>query len=71
MDYICVAICNSVPEAHMLKGKLENEGVSCFLTNENISTLLPFSNSMLGTGIQVNVNTGDEEKALQILEREY
>jgi len=35
METICLISCYSVFEANVIKGKLESEGIECFLTNEN------------------------------------
>jgi len=42
---------DSLAEAHMIKGRLLNEGIDCFLTNENITNLMPHYNNMLGSGV--------------------
>jgi hypothetical protein len=59
--------CDNPQEAHLLQGRLENEGIECFLTNENISTILPYLNQMLSGGVQIMVSEEDYEKARQIV----
>lgn len=56
----------SLAEAHILKGRLLNEGIDCFLTNENFVNLMPLCNNMLGSGIQIIVLEKDREKAREI-----
>jgi Putative prokaryotic signal transducing protein len=62
-----ILICNSAVEAHLIKGRLMNEGIPCFLINENISTLLPFYQNMLGGGIHIFVNECDVEMERELL----
>jgi hypothetical protein len=64
---IRVLTCDNVAEAYLVKGMLANEGVESFLTNENITTLLPHFNNMLGGGVQVMVDESDYDKARDIL----
>ncbi len=52
-------------KAYLLKGRLENHGVDCWITNENQSYALPTS---MPDGIKVKVKASDREKALQIIE---
>jgi hypothetical protein len=59
---------SSLSEAHIIQGKLDSEGIDCFLTNENISSLLPINNSML-LGVQVFVKETDYQKAFEILNK--
>lgn len=59
-------MANSI-EAALLQQRLSNEGVECFLTNENSATLLPHFHGMLGSGIQIMVHEDDLTKALEIL----
>ncbi len=58
---------NSLTEAYIIKGRLLNEGIECFLTNENFTTLMPLFNNMMGSGIQIIINEKDIEKARIIL----
>jgi len=58
---------NSI-EATLLQHKLELEGIESFLTNENISTMLPHLQGILGHGVQVMVREEDYPKAKEILD---
>lgn len=62
-----VLTCDTVTEAHLVKGRLLNEGIESFLTNEHITNLLPHYNNMLGGGIQVMVPEADYVRAREIL----
>jgi len=63
-----VLTCDNQAEAHIMQGRLENEGIVCFLTNENSTTILPQFNNMMGSGIQLVVREEDIEKARIILQ---
>lgn len=67
MKTIRLTTCFSVVEAHFIKDKLNNEGIECFLTNENITNLLPFYNNMLGSGIQVYIFEDDYQRASELI----
>ena len=67
MDIICVARFDQVFEANLCKGMLENEGIECFLTNENITNLFPYYNGIMGAGIQLMVDENDYEKAHKLI----
>lgn len=58
---------DSLTEAHIIKGRLLNEEIDCFLTNENFTNLMPLYNNMLGSGIQIIVNEKDIEKAIDLI----
>lgn len=51
MNTIRLTTCNDSFEANLIKDKLENEGIECFLTNENFTSLFPIYNGILGSGI--------------------
>ena len=56
--------CNTTAEAHIIKGRLDADGIECFLTNENFTDLImPLSNTMLNSGVQVIVKENDFDKA--------
>ncbi len=60
--------CDNLTEAYLIKGKLANEGIEYFLTNQNFSSLMPLFNNMLGSGIQVFVLDYDFEKARVLID---
>ena len=61
-----ITIDNSI-EAHIIKGRLLNEGIDCFLTNENFTNLMPLYNNMLGSGIQIYIGENDFDRARALL----
>ena len=62
-----VLTCDNHAEAHIMQGRLENEGIDCFFFFLNATTILPQFNNMLGSGIQLIVREEDLEKARIIL----
>jgi hypothetical protein len=59
MSIVTLTTCYSPIEANFLKDQLENEGIECFLTNQNFTNLMPGFNGMLGSGIQVMIEEKD------------
>lgn len=68
MNYVRLITCENTIEANLVKGRLENEGINCFLTNENFANLMPHYNRILGAGVQIMINETDLEKAVELLE---
>jgi hypothetical protein len=62
--------CNDSFDANLIKGMLEDNGISCYLTNENFSSMLPHFNGMLGSGINIMVDEIDFEKANKLIEKQ-
>lgn len=62
-----ILTCDGITEAYIIKGRLNNEGIDCFLTNQNFTNLMPLYNNMLGAGIQVIINESDLTAAQEIL----
>jgi hypothetical protein len=60
-----ISIYSDSIEANIAKGKLEAEGVRCFLKNETITNNTGFS-SMYG-GIELMVGESDVERAKDLL----
>ena len=61
-----VTVYNS-QEAALIKGNLANHGISSFIANDTSSTLLPYLNGMMGSGIHVMVFEQDMQKAIEII----
>ncbi len=59
--------CENSFEAHLLKGKLNNEGIDCFVTNENTSILLPYLNMTTGFGINIMIKKEDYDAAYALV----
>jgi transposase-like protein len=66
MRIVQLMTCATQFEASLIQGRLENEQIASFLTNQNFSTLMPNYYRILGSGVQVMVFEDDLEKA-QIL----
>ena len=64
---ITFRVFNTPIEAHMLKTKLESEGIPCFLQDEHIVSINPLYNYAVG-GIKLNIWESDQEEAEKILE---
>jgi len=67
MDTVILTTCNSAIEANLIKGMLENNGIRCFLTNENFSNLMPHYNGVMGAGVQIVIDENDVEQATALL----
>jgi hypothetical protein len=67
MRTIILTTCNTLFEANLIKGMLENNEIECFLTNENFSSLMPQYNGVMGSGIHILVDESDLEKAQSLI----
>ena len=65
--YKTVRKVNNALEAHIIKGRLQSEGIKAFVTDENTILNNPFFKDDLG-GARVQVDAKDYEKALEILD---
>ncbi|PKV63294.1 putative signal transducing protein [Pontibacter ramchanderi] len=65
---ITVATFSQPTEAHILKGRLEAEGILCFLGDEQIIAAQPLYSLAVG-GVKLQVTEGDVEEALELLAR--
>jgi len=59
---------NNYVDAHIARGVLEEEGIHCWLQDENTLTIDPILTNAVG-GIKVMVRKEDAQKAWDILER--
>jgi len=71
MKIIPLMTCNDNVEAKLIQGHLQNEGIPCFLTNQNYTNLYPGMSGSMGTGIQIQVNEEDAERASDIIRKTY
>ena len=55
-------------EAYPLLAKLEEEGIECYLNDENIVTVQPFLSNAIG-GVKIKIKESDSEKALFVLKQ--
>lgn len=67
MEIVTLKVFDNPMEAHLLKTKLESEGIRCFLQDENIVSLNPLYNYAVG-GIKLNIRFADLEMANQIIQ---
>lgn len=68
MAIITLTTCNTSFEANLIKGMLENNGIECFLSNENFSTLMPMYNGVMGAGVQILIEESDLRQAQELLD---
>jgi hypothetical protein len=62
---VVFAVYDSVIDANIIKTKLDANGIPCFLTDENISSLYPLpGNSFLGARLHVFESDVDQVKLL-------
>jgi hypothetical protein len=67
MTTVVLTTCANAFEANLIKGMLENNEITCFLTNENFSTLMPHYSGVMGAGIQIIIDEKDMPKAKELL----
>lgn len=60
-----IKIFDNAIEAHVWKAKLENEGILCFLFDENMASIYPFRVGGLG-GVKLKVREQDIQQVKQI-----
>ncbi len=53
-------------EAHIMKGQLESQGISCFLKNESLTNAHAIFSDNSGQ-IELQVNENDAKNALKII----
>jgi len=66
LSLITIKTFDNFGEAHVLRAKLESEGVACYLFDENMMTLNPLYNVTIG-GIKLKINDADKALAQQII----
>ena len=66
MEYTIVQSFSNYIEANIMLGRMKDEGIECWLKNENTSTIMPVWNNAIG-GIQLMVENNDLERATAIL----
>lgn len=70
MKFIRVLSFDNQQEAHLVMGRLKNEGYECFLQNENFGTLMPHYANILGSGIDLMIKESDLPE-IQMLLSDY
>jgi predicted Zn-ribbon and HTH transcriptional regulator len=66
MDFVILQSFNNYMDAHLLMGRLESEGIECWLQDENTVTINPVWTNAVG-GIKLLVKKEDAFHARQIL----
>lgn len=67
MEFVLLQSFPSYIDAHILMGRLEEEGISCWLKDENIVTIDPLLTNAVG-GIKLMVAATQYERALALLQ---
>ncbi len=70
MKSVRLISCDDFFEAYIIKGRLDNEEIPCYIVNENFSSLLPYLKNMLGGGLQVMVSESDYKRAIDLIHEE-
>lgn len=71
MKIVTLITCGDTAEASIIQGHLQNEGIPCFLTNQNYTNLYPSFNGIMGAGVQIQINEEDAERATNIIRKTY
>jgi DNA-directed RNA polymerase subunit RPC12/RpoP len=66
MQLITLKTFDNPIDAHLLKSKLESEGLAVYIFDEHINSLNPLYNIATG-GIKLKISEGDMDAALQII----
>jgi hypothetical protein len=67
VKFIRILTFFNLQEAHLVAGRLKNEGIECFLKNENFGTLMPHYANILGSGIDLMIKEADMEDVKGLL----
>ncbi|WP_338793298.1 hypothetical protein [Bernardetia sp. MNP-M8] len=68
MSLLTVKVFSTPTEAHLFKSRLENEGIDCYLFDENIGGMNITYDVALG-GIKAKVNSADTEQVKKVLQK--
>ena len=66
MSYAVLQSFTNYVDAHIILGRLQEEGIDCWLKNENTTTIMPIWTTAIG-GIQLMVNQTQFERASAFL----
>jgi DNA-directed RNA polymerase subunit RPC12/RpoP len=66
MEIVTLKVFDNAIDAHLLKTRLESEGINCYLLDENMVTLNPLYNISVG-GIKLRIHKDDLEDAAAIV----
>lgn len=66
MTLVTAKTFDNAMEAHLLKTKLESEGIRCFLFDEHLINMNPLYSVAVG-GVKLKIAAADQERTLQLL----
>ena len=66
MEFVELDAYTNYMEANIILGRLQEEGIECWLKDENTSTIMPIWNQATG-GIRLMVAKGDVKRTRQLL----
>jgi DNA-directed RNA polymerase subunit RPC12/RpoP len=69
MEFVPILVYDNYIPAHIAMGRLEEEGINCWLKDENSATITPYLTNAIG-GIKLMVAVEQAERAFAILEEE-
>ena len=67
MQFTTIYTSNIPVECYIVKGRLESEGIKCYVYDENIVSINPFRAIAVG-GVKLKVHSDDAETAIKIIE---
>ncbi len=68
MSFVSVQSFSNYIDAHIVLGRLKDEGVDCWLRNEATTTIIPIWTTALG-GIELMVNQKQQQRASYVLQK--
>ena len=66
MEFVVLRSFSNYIDAHIVLGRMKDEGIDCWLKNENTTTIMPIWTTAIG-GIQLMVNKRQQQQATYIL----
>ena len=66
MEFVILKSFTNYIDAHILLGRMQEEGIDCWLKNEDTTTIMPIWTNALG-GIQLMVDSDQAQKATRLL----
>ena len=67
MKLVTAQTFNDSVSAHLVKTRLENEGIECYIFDENINNIMPIYGQAVG-GIRIKIKEEDVPKAKGLME---
>lgn len=68
MSFVSIQSFTNYIDAHIVLGRLKDEGIDCWLKNETTTTIIPVWTTAIG-GIQLMVNQEQVKKVGDVLQR--